>query len=100
MCAVFQLCDINVITSDDVEMSRFFENQKNYVHFIVLNKADKVSKSHFDNNKHKIAKHLNISVDKLICVSALKNTNIETLYALMKKLQLKQEKKTGDVSNE
>lgn len=93
LCAVFQICDINVLTNDDVEMSRYFENQK-YAHFVVLNKLDKVNKSYFNNNKHKIAKFLNISTDRLLCVSAQNNINIITLFALMKKvvIEAKQEK--------
>ncbi|QDI64835.1 YihA family ribosome biogenesis GTP-binding protein [Ureaplasma urealyticum] len=92
LCAVFQICDINVLTNDDVEMSRYFENQ-NYAHFVVLNKVDKVNKSHFDNNKQKIAKFLNISVDRLLCVSAQKNTNVSTLFALMKKVVIETRQK-------
>lgn len=93
LCAVFQICDLNVITSDDIEMSRYFENQS-YKHFIVLNKLDKTNKSYFDNNKHKIAKELNIAVDRLLVVSAKNLTNVDTVFAIMKKVvnEAKQEK--------
>ncbi len=78
LVAVFQLCDINVITNDDAEMSVWFENNyKN--HIVVLNKVDKANRSYFDNNKVKIAKFLNVSVDRLIPVSAKSGTNISQL---------------------
>ncbi len=84
---VIQICDMNVITSVDVEMSRFFEN--NYAnHFIVLNKIDKLSKSHFYNKRFQIAKYLNISVDRLIPLSAAKGTNLDTLNKILKKIVL------------
>lgn len=92
LCAVFQLCDINVITNDDVEMSRYFENQ-HYVHYVVLNKADKVAKSHYNNNKHKIANFLNISVDRLLYCSANKMTNIDQVFAIIKKVVLEHKQK-------
>ncbi|AJQ45301.1 GTP-binding protein [Ureaplasma diversum] len=107
LCGVFQLCDINVITNDDVEMSRYFENQ-NYAHFVVLNKADKVAKSHYDNNKHKIAKFLNISVDRLLYCSANKMTNIDQIFSIIKKvvlehkqnIKLEKEANKEEISNE
>lgn len=86
LCAVFQICDISVITNDDIEMSRYFENQSNYLHFIVLNKIDKTNKSYFDNNKHKIAKSLNISVDRLLYCSTKNSTNIDLIFAIIKKV--------------
>lgn len=75
---VFQICDINVITDKDVEMADFLKN--NFDNFaILLNKMDKYNKSHFDNNKHKIAKYLNVDVDKLIPISAKKKNNLNKI---------------------
>ncbi|WP_412032226.1 ribosome biogenesis GTP-binding protein YihA/YsxC [Malacoplasma muris] len=79
LICVFLVCDINVITEKDVEMVDFLSN--NFPNFyILLNKSDKYSKSHFDNNKIKIASYLNVDVDKLIPISAKKKTNITKLF--------------------
>lgn len=78
LVCVVQVCDINVITPKDVEMSNFLEETFGN-HLIVLNKMDKHSKSHFDNNKIKIANYLQVDVEQLIPVSAKKRINIDKL---------------------
>nr|WP_318023709.1 ribosome biogenesis GTP-binding protein YihA/YsxC [Ureaplasma canigenitalium] len=96
LIAVFQLVDINVITDIDQEMSRFFQHQ-NYLHYVILNKIDKTNKSYFDNNKIKIAKALNVSLDQLIYCSTKTKVNIDLIKKVMKKVALdwrvKEEKK-------
>lgn len=79
---VIQICDINVLTEKDVEMTNFIKNNfDNY--FILLNKMDKYSKSHFDNNKIKIANYLQTDVSNLIPISAKKRTNINKVLDLI-----------------
>lgn len=80
--AVFQICDCNVITADDVEIANFIK-KKFFNHYIILNKLDKQNKSFFHNNKHKIANHLNVDPNRLIAVSAKNGMNINKLYELM-----------------
>lgn len=81
---VIQICDINVITEKDLEMTNFIKtNFQNY--FILLNKMDKYSKSHFDNNKHKIANYLQVDSSSLIPISAKKRTNINKILDLINK---------------
>lgn len=83
LTCVFLVCDINVITDKDVEMANFLQsNFMNY--FVILNKSDKYAKSHFDNNKIKIASYLNVEVDKLIPVSAKNKTNVLQIFNYIK----------------
>ena len=80
--AIFQICDIQTITKQDLEVYRnLIKKFKNV--YIILNKADKVNKSYFDNNKIKIAKLFPIKVDHLIPISASKKINISYIKRLM-----------------
>lgn len=76
--AVFQIIDITVITDLDIQMSELLSKRFNN-HFIVLNKADKESKSYFDNNITKISTKFNKQKEDFICVSAKNKTNITQL---------------------
>lgn len=92
LICVFQLCNIDVITNDDVEMSRYLNQlskKHNIDHIVLLTKSDRVSNSHFDNNKLKIANYLNIDVDNLIPVSAKNKTNINKLKSIIQAINQK-----------
>lgn len=80
--SVFQVCDIEHITDMDIDV---FKNvSKRFANvYVILNKVDKVNKSYFVNNKHKIAKIFGISLDHLIPVSASKKLNISYIKRLM-----------------
>ncbi len=94
---VIQICDISVITNIDAEMSRFFEN--NYPnHYVVLNKTDKLAKSHFFNKRFQIASYLNISVDRLIPLSAAKGSNLDALNKVLKKIALDERDKQRELN--
>lgn len=80
---VIQICDINVLTEKDIEMVNFIKNNFNN-YFILLNKMDKYNKSHFDNNKHKIANYLGVEISNLIPISAKKKININKVFDLIK----------------
>ncbi len=83
--AIFQLCDANVITPLDAEMSVFFQKKfKN--HFIILNKIDKQSISRYKNNLSKIANFLHVSVKNIILISAKNKTNINQVISKMVEL--------------
>lgn len=82
--AIFQICDINVITQDDIDVSNMLENIFGDNHFIILNKLDKQNKSFFDNNKKKISNYLEISEDKLIPISCKTKQNVSKLNNLIK----------------
>lgn len=86
LVCVFQLCNIDVITNDDVEMSNYLNQlsiKHNIEHFVLLTKSDRVNNSHFDNNKIKIAKFLNINETNLLPVSAKNKTNISKLKGII-----------------
>lgn len=83
--AIFQLCDINVLTEQDKQISQtlneMFDN-----HFIILNKADKVNKSFFTNNAHKYENFLELPKEKMIVVSAKNKTGLENLNNIIKEV--------------
>lgn len=79
---VFQICDMAHITSMDVSVYKSVCKRFKNV-YIILNKADKVAKSYFDNNKKKIAKEFGILEQNLIPISADKKLNISYLKKLM-----------------
>lgn len=79
---VFMICDIQTITELDKQVYKDVCTRFNNV-YVILNKADKVNKSYFDNNKVKIAKTLNIDVSKLIPISAANKINIAYIKKLM-----------------
>jgi GTP-binding protein EngB required for normal cell division len=80
--AIFQVCDANVITNLDVEMSKYFQGKfKN--HFVILNKIDKQSMSTYSNKKHQICKYLKIQPEKLIFISAKNKININQLNKII-----------------
>lgn len=85
LCGIFQICDIRVLTPQDVEVSSFikkkFEN-----HYIILNKADKLGKSFFNNNCLKISKLLNVDKSNLIPVSAKYKYNLNDLTLVINKI--------------
>lgn len=96
LACVVQLCNVDVITDDDLQMAKFLKKMP-YEHLVVLTKVDRLNKSHFDNNKIKIAKYLNVSVDNLLCVSAKNKTNIDKLKAVIKAIDLKNKRGQEDV---
>lgn len=79
---VFQICDIQHITSMDIDV---FKNvSKRFVNvYILLNKIDKVNNSYFANNKNKIASMFGCKIDNLIPISAFKKLNISYIKRLM-----------------
>lgn len=85
LIAVFQLCNIDVITDEDKKMAQYLKQFKkhNIEHFILLTKADKVNKSHFDNNKLKIAQYLNVDIENILPVSTKNKLNIDKLKAII-----------------
>lgn len=80
---VFQICDVSVITNKDLEVSNFL-SQKYEHHYILLNKIDKKSKSFFDNNKNKIAKSLNKSIEFMLPISSKNKVNIDKIKSIIK----------------
>ena len=79
---VFQICDMAHITEMDKDVYKNICKRFKNV-YIVLNKADKLAKSYFDNNKKKIAKELNTQVGHLVPISAEKKQNVSYLKKLM-----------------
>lgn len=85
---VFLICDLAHISKLDIDVYKNITKRFKNV-YIVLNKADKVAKSYFDNNKNKIAKEFGCSVPNLIPVSAFKKLNISYIKRLMNILNKK-----------
>jgi len=79
---VFMICDIQFITDLDKQIYKEITTRFANV-YVILNKADKVNKSYFDNNKVRIAKELKIDVSKLIPISASNKQNIAYIKKLM-----------------
>jgi GTP-binding protein len=76
--AVFQICDANVITDMDTQMSKYLSSKfKN--HYIVLNKIDKRNLSTYSNKTSKIAQYLKVKPNQLIFISAKNKININQL---------------------
>lgn len=85
---IFQICDMQVITKQDLDIYRnLIKKFKNV--YVILNKADKVNKSYFNNNKQKIAKMFPIKVENLIPISASKKENVSYIKKLMNVLTRK-----------
>jgi len=85
---IFQICDMGVITKQDLQIYRTLQTKFKNI-YVVLNKADKVNKSYFVNNKLKIAKQFPINVENLIPISATKKDNIAYIKRLMNVLAKK-----------
>lgn len=79
---VFQICDLAHITAMDIDVYKNICKRFKNV-YIILNKADKVAKSYFDNCKNKIAKEFGTIPQNLIPVSAFKKLNISYIKRLM-----------------
>lgn len=79
---IFQICDMAHITPMDIDVFKNVSKRFKNV-YIVLNKADKVSKSYFDNNRKKIADQFGILPQNLIPASAFKKLNISYIKRLM-----------------
>jgi GTP-binding protein len=82
---VFQICDINVITKDDILMSKYFNDTFNN-YFIILNKIDSIKPSELEKMVTTAANKLGVTKDKLILVSAKSSTNVSQVYMTMTKL--------------
>ncbi len=80
---ILQLVDSQVITELDAQMSRYF-NKLDIPHLVLISKIDRVNKSHFDNNKHKIAKHLGVAIDQLIPFSSHSKINLDKVSGAIK----------------
>lgn len=80
--AIFQVCDANVITMLDEQMSEYFSKNIDN-HFIVLNKIDRNNISKYKNNLNKISEYLSVDIDKIIMVSAKKRINIDELNKII-----------------
>ncbi|MGL4950573.1 MAG: ribosome biogenesis GTP-binding protein YihA/YsxC [Mycoplasma sp.] len=80
LTAVFQLCDINVVTDLDQEMSEYFQSfRKKIKHFIVLNKIDKQKMYRYKDKVDEISQFLKVDKENIILVSAKDKTNIKEL---------------------
>lgn len=90
--SVIQLCNIDVITEDDLKMARFLK-QHNLQHLILLTKDDRVNKSFFNNNKNKIAKFLEVNEDILLNVSSKSKNNINKTLAILNSIVNNYEKR-------
>ncbi|MGL4768867.1 MAG: ribosome biogenesis GTP-binding protein YihA/YsxC [Mycoplasmoidaceae bacterium] len=77
---VFQVCDINVLTSDDQDMAIYLRTYFSSNHFILMNKIDKYNKSFFKNNLLRFSKYLDVDHEQFIPVSALKKQNLNQIY--------------------
>ena len=78
--------DINVITNKDQDMiNELIKLNKDFI--IVLNKTDKLNKSYFDNNKHKIAQYLSVNSEHLIPVSAKNKNNLNKIVTFFNNLK-------------
>ncbi len=80
---ILQLVDSQVITELDSQMSRYFQQLK-IPHLVLISKIDRVNKSHFDNNKVKIAKFLNVQVSQLIPFSSHTKVNLDKVSGAIK----------------
>ncbi|MGL4951428.1 MAG: ribosome biogenesis GTP-binding protein YihA/YsxC [Mycoplasma sp.] len=80
LVAVFQLCDINVITDLDVEMAEYFQSfRKKIKHFVVLNKIDKQKMYRYQNKVDEVSQAFKVDKENIILVSARDKTNIKEL---------------------
>lgn len=80
--AIFQLCDIEVLTEQDKQISQML-NEKFSNHFVILNKIDKVNKSFFDNNVHKYENFLELSREKIFPVSAKNKIGLDAISKII-----------------
>ncbi|MEG1353642.1 MAG: ribosome biogenesis GTP-binding protein YihA/YsxC [Malacoplasma sp.] len=85
LVGIFQICDAEIITSQDVEIANFISKKFKH-HYIILNKIDRLNKSYFDNNGNKISKLLNIDILNLIPVSAKNKYNLNSLISIINKI--------------
>ena len=80
---VFQICDANVITQEDVAMSKYLD--KRFVHhYIVLNKCDKRPMKFYLSKIQQYVNFLKTPADKIILISAKERINISQFYAKIK----------------
>jgi GTP-binding protein EngB required for normal cell division len=76
--AIFQVCDANVVTELDSQMSKYFQKRfKN--HYVLLNKIDKANISKYHNQLPTIARFLRVQPDRIILVSAKNKTNFNVV---------------------
>lgn len=85
LVGIFQICDIGVITSQDVDVANFV-SKKFSNHYIILNKVDKLNKSYFHNNCTKISKLLNVSQSNLVPISTKNKYNLSSLISVINKI--------------
>lgn len=76
--AIFQICDANVITTLDAQMSYYF-NENIDKHYVVLNKIDRYGVAKYKNNLDKVSKYLDVPKENIILVSAKNKINIDEL---------------------
>ena len=79
---VLQICDANVITDIDVQMSKNLKFRfKN--HYVILNKIDKGTISMYQNKLHSISKYLNVPSNQIIFLSVKKRINVNKISTLI-----------------
>jgi GTP-binding protein len=83
--AVLQICDANIITNDDVQMSKYC-NTKFKHHYVLLNKVDRQNISRYENNLPKTCRFLHVKPDQVLLISAKQNININKVFSLIVKL--------------
>lgn len=82
---VFQICDANVITEQDVKVCKFLQ-QRFINHFIILNKTDKHPISKYTNNITKYSRLFNVKLNNIIFVSAKTKKNVAVVSKIIKKV--------------
>ena len=81
---VFQICDANVITQEDLEMSKFLQ-QRFINYFVILNKTDKHPLNTYTNKLATYSRMFGIKFDNFFFVSAKNKMNIALIPKMIKK---------------
>lgn len=84
---VFIVVDSIVLSKFDIEMINYIKTK--FVNFfIIVNKIDKIKQNELINKKNELIKKFKINDDKIFCVSANNNININLVFNKMRDIYI------------
>lgn len=90
--AIFQLCTVDVITEQDLEISnelKKISKKFNFSYFLILTKIDKVKFGKLKEQLKKVQEIFKLNQDNIICVSSKQKRNINIIKSIINKIAQK-----------
>ncbi|MDE5617711.1 MAG: ribosome biogenesis GTP-binding protein YihA/YsxC [Ureaplasma sp.] len=92
LSAIFQLCSVDVITEQDLQISfelKKISNKFNLSYFLVLTKIDKIKFGKLKEQLKNVQNSFHLDTNDVVCISSKQKININIIKSIINKLAKK-----------